>query len=83
MEYIETRLAELEEEREELEEYLNLDRERRCLEYNIYSREQDEAIQDLEELEDLRRDGMDQAQSRLQAYSDQEVTIQVRFFVLA
>jgi structural maintenance of chromosome 3 (chondroitin sulfate proteoglycan 6) len=38
LEYIEERLAELEEEKEELKEFQNKDRERRCLEYALYSR---------------------------------------------
>lgn len=38
LEYIEERLGELEEEKEELKEFQNKDRERRCLEYALYSR---------------------------------------------
>jgi structural maintenance of chromosome 3 (chondroitin sulfate proteoglycan 6) len=38
LEYIEERLAELEEEKEELKEFQDKDRERRCLEYALYSR---------------------------------------------
>jgi hypothetical protein len=40
--YIESRLAELEEEKEELKEYQEKDRERRCLDYAVYQRELDE-----------------------------------------
>ncbi|KAJ8609091.1 hypothetical protein MRB53_039290 [Persea americana] len=40
--YINERLGELEEEKEELKEYQEKDRERRCLEYTIYRREQEE-----------------------------------------
>ncbi len=71
LEYIEERLTELEEEREELLAYQQLDKERRCLEYTIYAREQDEANQYLEELEEYRRDDMESAQQRLQALAEQ------------
>jgi structural maintenance of chromosome 3 (chondroitin sulfate proteoglycan 6) len=37
--YIEERLAELEEEKDELKEYQSKDRERRCLEYALHNRE--------------------------------------------
>lgn len=37
--YIETRLKELEEEKEELKAYQELDRERRALEYTLYTKE--------------------------------------------
>jgi structural maintenance of chromosome 3 (chondroitin sulfate proteoglycan 6) len=40
--YIESRLAELEEEKEELKEYQEKDRERRCLDYTVYQRELEE-----------------------------------------
>lgn len=40
--YIESRLDELEEEKEELKEYQEKDRERRCLDYAVYQRELDE-----------------------------------------
>ncbi|KAF8453532.1 RecF/RecN/SMC [Terfezia claveryi] len=42
LKYIEERLQELEEEKEELRGFQEKDRERRCLEYTIYQREQDE-----------------------------------------
>ena len=37
--YIETRLKELEDEKEELKAYQELDRERRALEYTLYTKE--------------------------------------------
>jgi chromosome segregation ATPase len=46
--YIETRLAELEEEKEELKEYQEKDRERRCLDYTVYQRELDETTRHLD-----------------------------------
>ncbi|KAJ3071537.1 Structural maintenance of chromosomes protein 3, partial [Quaeritorhiza haematococci] len=68
LEYIEERLNELEEEKEELKQFQDLDRERRCLEYAIYSREQQDTNQQLEDLEMNRRaevDGANQRQDRL------------------
>lgn len=49
LEYIEGRLAELEEEKEELKEYQEKDRERRCLEYALHERELNEVSGALEE----------------------------------
>lgn len=40
--YIETRLQELEEEKEELKEFQEKDKERQCLEYALYQRELEE-----------------------------------------
>ena len=39
LEYIQERLSELDEEKKELENYKNFDRERRCLEYTLFNRE--------------------------------------------
>ena len=50
MTYIEQRLEELNEEKEELKLYQEHDRRRRCLEYTIYSREQKEVSEALEEV---------------------------------
>jgi structural maintenance of chromosome 3 (chondroitin sulfate proteoglycan 6) len=54
LEYIEERLEELEEEKKELGEYLAGDRERRCLEYSIYSADQQDALDSLEVLDEER-----------------------------
>ncbi|KAJ3415254.1 Structural maintenance of chromosomes protein 3 [Chytridiales sp. JEL 0842] len=58
LEYIEERLAELEEEKQELKQFQDLDRERRILEYTIYHREQNEVNEGLEKLEESRRNEM-------------------------
>src|ERR1700712_5196382 len=50
--YIKERLGELEEEKEELRAYQEKDRERRCLEYTIYHREQEEITDALEHLDE-------------------------------
>ena len=55
--FINERLGELEEEKEELRAYQEKDRERRCLQYTIYHREQQEANNALENLEIQRDEG--------------------------
>ncbi|OLY85582.1 Chromosome segregation protein sudA [Smittium mucronatum] len=53
---IDERLGELEQEQEDLRKFQDLDRERRCLEYAIYSSEQNEISEQLEDTnEDYRR----------------------------
>ncbi|KAK0532894.1 Structural maintenance of chromosomes protein 3 [Tilletia horrida] len=54
LQYIEERLSELDDEKEELEEFNTKDRERRCLEYAIYQRELSEVAEVLDKLEDRR-----------------------------
>jgi structural maintenance of chromosome 3 (chondroitin sulfate proteoglycan 6) len=51
LKYIEDRMSELEEEKEELRLYHEADKTRRCLEYTIYQREQNDIHTQLEELE--------------------------------
>ena len=48
LDYIEQRLNELEEEKEELKEYQKSDRERRCLEYALHQRELEDVTATLE-----------------------------------
>lgn len=59
LEYIKDRLAELEEEKEELRGYQEKDRDRRCLEYAYYHREQITLIAKLDEIEELRQGGIE------------------------
>ncbi|KLJ11542.1 chromosome segregation protein sudA [Blastomyces silverae] len=59
LDYINERLAELEEEKDELKNYQEKDRERRCLEYTIYSREQTEIASALESIEGQRQTGVE------------------------
>lgn len=60
---IRERLQELEEEKEELNAYQAKDRERRCLEYTIYHREQEEINRALDSLEEQRLEGVDETDS--------------------
>ncbi|KAL4803439.1 RecF/RecN/SMC [Aspergillus unguis] len=59
LEFINERLAELEEEKEELRNFQDKDKERRCLEYTIYSREQQEISSFLDNLEEQRQNGVE------------------------
>lgn len=77
LDYIDSRLAELEEEKEELKEYQAKDRERRCLEYAVFERELAEVSGALEELEEERRGEVHGANVRREAYNGREKEIQV------
>jgi structural maintenance of chromosome 3 (chondroitin sulfate proteoglycan 6) len=59
LKYIEERLSELEDEKEELRGYQEKDKERRCLEYTIYQREQVEIGNALDQIEMGRQRGLD------------------------
>ena len=59
LDYIKERLAELEEEKEELRDYQDKDKERRCLQYTLDSREQTLINAELEKIEDLRQNGVE------------------------
>lgn len=59
LDFINERLSELEEEKDELRNYQEKDKERRCLEYTIYSREQHEISSVLENLEEQRQTGVE------------------------
>ncbi|KAI4120837.1 MAG: hypothetical protein LQ338_006728 [Usnochroma carphineum] len=55
--YIQERLTELEEEKEELKDYQEKDKERRCLQYTIDHREQLAIAEELDNLEERRQTG--------------------------
>lgn len=68
IQYIETRLAELESEKEELRAFQKLDRDRKALQYTIHVRELEEAKAALDALDDDRahhRSRADELQARL------------------
>ncbi|KAI8618127.1 putative chromosome segregation protein SudA [Chytriomyces sp. MP71] len=75
LEYIEQRLAELEEEKAELKEFQDLDREKRCLEYAVFHKEQIEVSASLELLEETRRLEVDVTTQRQQAFAVREKAI--------
>ncbi|CZT53216.1 related to SMC3-required for structural maintenance of chromosomes [Rhynchosporium secalis] len=68
LEYIKERLAELEEEKEELRGYQEKDKDRRCLEYAFYHREQTALAQALEEIEEARQGGMEGSDEQREAF---------------
>lgn len=72
MAYIKDRLDELEEEKEELRAYQDKDKERRCLEYTIYSREQQEIAKALESLDELRQTGIDETDENSERFIEGE-----------
>lgn len=72
LKYIEERLAELDEEKEELKNYYEKDKDRRCLEYAIYSRELNEVARLLEELENVRHTDTEQSSARRIEFQDRE-----------
>lgn len=76
LDYIESRLTELEEEKEELREFQEKDKERRCLEYALYQRELEEVGEALEEIEEERRGEVHGANVRREVYEGREKEIQ-------
>ncbi|KAH9942278.1 structural maintenance of chromosome protein 3 [Epithele typhae] len=76
LEYIDTRLTELEEEKEELKEFQEKDKERRCLEYALHQRELEEVGATLEEIEEERRGEVHSANVRREQFNDREKQLQ-------
>ncbi|KAJ3270474.1 Structural maintenance of chromosomes protein 3 [Terramyces sp. JEL0728] len=75
LEFITERMNELEQEKKELEEFQVADKEKRCIEYAIYSKEQDDAINQLEELEFARTEGLNDAVERFKVISERQSSI--------
>ncbi|RDB15230.1 Chromosome segregation protein sudA [Hypsizygus marmoreus] len=75
LDYIESRLTELEEEKEELKEFQDKDKERRCLEYALYQRELEEVGEALEEVEEDRRTEVHGANQRREKFNEREKEI--------
>ncbi|KAI0177703.1 condensin complex component SMC3 [Pestalotiopsis sp. NC0098] len=69
LEYIKERLSELEEEKEELRGFQDKDRERRCLEYAYYHKDQVAVQEALEELEEARQGGIDDTDENREAFT--------------
>lgn len=75
LEYIKDRLGELEEEKEELRAYQEKDRERRCLEYTIYHREQVEISNALDSIDEQRQTGVDETDDNRERFIECEKEI--------
>ena len=80
LDYIEGRLGELESEKEELREYQEKDKERRCLEYALFSKDLTDVSAALDELEEERRSEVHGVNIRRDAFNDREREIQVYYF---
>ena len=75
LDYIKERLSELEEEKEELRGYQEKDRERRCLEYAFYHREQVAIATALDETEEQRQGGVEGTDENRDAFLEGERVI--------
>ncbi|KAI8099956.1 RecF/RecN/SMC, partial [Halteromyces radiatus] len=75
LEYIQDRLNQLEEEKDELSQFQTVDRDRRSLEYTIYAREQSDTNDKLEELENTRRQDLEIRDSKRDDYNDNESSL--------
>ena len=72
LEHIRGRLGELEEEKEELREFQDKDRERRCLEYTIHHKDQEALQEALDRLEEEREGGVEQTDDNREALKQSE-----------
>lgn len=75
LDYIKERLSELEEEKEELRGYQEKDKERRCLEYAFYHREQVALANALDEIEEQRQGGVEGTDENRDAFLEGERVI--------
>ncbi|CAG8500195.1 10013_t:CDS:10 [Diversispora eburnea] len=73
--YIDERLNELEQEKEELRHFQDMDRERRCLEYAIFHREQSDILHQLAEMNELREKGVHGSNQQNIEFNDYELAI--------
>ncbi|KAK6543955.1 Structural maintenance of chromosomes protein 3 [Orbilia ellipsospora] len=76
LKYIEERLGELEEEKEELRGYQENDREKRCLEYTILHREQLEIGSAIDQIEEGRAKGAENNDDALEKFKEREKEIE-------
>ncbi|CCJ29973.1 unnamed protein product [Pneumocystis jirovecii] len=76
LKYIDERLNELEEEKNELKEFQKKDRERRCLEYTIYAREQEEVNKALSNIDEERIKNLNLNDDKCDTFIEREQQIQ-------
>ncbi|KAF4548310.1 Chromosome segregation protein sudA-like protein [Elsinoe fawcettii] len=72
LQFIGERLGELEEEKEELKGFQEKDRERRCLEHTIFSRDKDDISRKLEELDTLQTSGAEATEENQSEFVERE-----------
>ncbi|KAK9388077.1 RecF/RecN/SMC [Lipomyces mesembrius] len=76
LQFLEDRLNELDEEKDELREFQDKDRERRCLEYTLYERELNEINAHLDEIEDERIRNSHSNDDRFGIFAERDQAIQ-------
>ncbi|KTW28404.1 hypothetical protein T552_01666 [Pneumocystis carinii B80] len=76
LKYIDERLNELEQEKNELKEFQKKNRERRCLEYTIYSREQEEINKALINIDEERIKNINLNEDKCDTFIEREHQIQ-------
>lgn len=74
---IEERLNELESEKEELKEFQDKDRDRRCLEYALRQRELDEVTAAIDQVEEEKANDIHTSNEKRKEFNDLESRIQV------
>ena len=76
LDYIKERLTELEDEKEELRDYQEKDKDRRCLQYTIDQREQVAIANELDNLDDQRQGGVDDTDENTERFiqGEKEIT---------
>jgi structural maintenance of chromosome 3 (chondroitin sulfate proteoglycan 6) len=72
LQFIQERLSELEQEKEELKQYQTHDRARRSLEYCLYQRELKDCSESLDSIEEERRRDIDQSNQRREEFNERE-----------
>jgi len=78
LEFIENRLTELEEEKEELKEFQDKDKERRCIEYALYQRELLDVDEALVSIEETRKNDVHATNVQRDEFKERETEIKVR-----
>nr|XP_018262378.1 chromosome associated protein [Kwoniella dejecticola CBS 10117]OBR84536.1 chromosome associated protein [Kwoniella dejecticola CBS 10117] len=73
---IEERLNELDEEKQDLKEYQEKDRERRCLEYALHSRDLEDVTAALDEVETERRNDIHNSNTKRKEFNEREEEVQ-------
>jgi structural maintenance of chromosome 3 (chondroitin sulfate proteoglycan 6) len=73
---IRDRLNELEEEKNELREFQDKDRERRCLEYTIHHRDEEALKEAIEEQEQSRAEGLERGDENRELLAEQEAELE-------
>jgi structural maintenance of chromosome 3 (chondroitin sulfate proteoglycan 6) len=79
LEYIDARLLELDEERKELKEYHEKDKERRCLEYALYYKQQQDALGRQEDLTTKKFTETAKVEEATKRFNERDEALEVRW----